>query len=347
MQGKKGSQLKKIGAQTCAFSHPPVITFTASVAGKKEGAGPLGRWMDWIDPTDKMNQESWEKAESAMAQKAVGLLLEKAKKRAEDVDYLLGGDLLNQCSATVFGVREFAIPFFGLFGACSTFGEALSLGAMLLDGGFGKRVICCAGSHFCAAEKQFRFPLGMGTQRPPSATWTVTGNGAALLETEGEGPRITHVTTGKIVDYGITDAANMGAAMAPAAADVILAHFRETGRTFADYTWVATGDLGIVGKQLLCQLLEEGGITPGEHLTDCGLELFDHAAQDTHAGGSGCACAAITYCSYFHRKLAKGRGRLLLVPTGALMNTTTSQQGLTIPGIAHAICIEGVKPWSM
>ncbi len=345
--GKKGFLLKKIGAQTCEFLHPPVITATAAVAGKKEGEGPLGRWMDVIDPTDKMNEESWEKAESAMAQKAISVLLEKAGRKAEDVDYLLGGDLLNQCSATVFGTASFSIPFFGLFSACSTFGEALSLGAMLLDGGFGKRVICCAGSHFCAAEKQFRFPLGMGTQRPPSATWTVTGNGAAFLEAEGEGPKITHVTTGKIVDYGITDSANMGAAMAPAAADVILAHFRETGRTFDDYTWVATGDLGIVGKQLLCKLLEEGGMKPGEHLTDCGLELFDNATQDTHAGGSGCACAAITYCGYFHQKLAKGRGRLLLVPTGALMNTTTSQQGLTIPGIAHAICIEGVKPWSM
>lgn len=339
--------MKKIGAQTCAFTHPPVIVATATVCGKKEGEGPLGKWMDVVDKTNKMGQDSWEKAESAMAQRAVSLVMEKAGKYPQQIDYLLGGDLLNQCSATVFGVRSFDIPFFGLFGACSTFGEALSLGAMLLDGEYGNRVICCAGSHFCAAEKQFRFPLGMGTQRPPSATWTVTGNGAALLQTEGEGPRITHVTTGKIVDYGIKDAANMGAAMAPAAADVILTHLKETGRTFADYTWIATGDLGHIGKELLCRLLEEGGMPPGDNLTDCGLELFDTVGQDVHAGGSGCACAAITYCGYFHQKLAKGRGRLLLVPTGALMNTTTSQQGHTIPSIAHAICIEGVKPWSM
>ncbi|HIW49014.1 MAG TPA: stage V sporulation protein AD [Firmicutes bacterium] len=330
--------MKKIGRQTVAFTHPPVIYTAAAVAGKKEAQGPLGRAFDYVQ---EKGEGSWEQQESALTARAARMALEKASTAPEEVDYLFGGDLLNQCAGTVFGIRDLPIPFFGLFGACATFGEAMSLGAMMIDGGYARQTLCLAGSHFCSAEKQFRFPLGMGTQRPPTTTWTVTGCGAVLLRNEGPGPRITHVTTGMVVDYGVRDAAHMGAAMAPAAAQAISAHLRETGRNLTDYTWIVTGDLGEVGRSLVCRLLEEEGFYPDSRLTDCGLLLFDNHAQDTHSGGSGCACSAITYGAYFHPRLQTGGHRLLLVPTGALMNLTVSQQGESIPGIAYAVAIEG------
>lgn len=217
----------------------------------------------------------------------------------------------------------------------------MSLGAMLIDGGFAQNVLVGASSHFCAAEKQFRFPLALGTQRPPSATWTVTGDGSAVLSKKGQGPVITEITTGKIVDMGVTDTMNMGAAMAPAAINVLTAHFKDTGRQPSYYDVIATGDLGYIGKQLVIELMAKEGYEMGENFTDCGIEIFDKQNQDTHSGGSGCACSAVTFASYFYKKLTEGTiGRMLFIPTGALMSPTTSQQGSTIPAIAHGVVIE-------
>ena len=332
---------KRIGKQTVKLNMPPVIISTASIVGKKEGEGPLSGYFDRkIDKAD-FGAESWEKAESKFVSETVSLCLEKAGLKAGDIDYAFSGDLLNQCCGSTFGLRDFNIPYFGLFGACSTFGESLSLGAMAVDGGYAQKVVCNAGSHFCSAEKQFRFPLEMGTQRPPSSTWTVTGVGAAILAKKGDGPKITHITTGTIVDMGIKDANNMGAAMAPAAAKVIAAHFNDTHRKPDYYDVIATGDLGYIGRALLRRLLEAEGYLMGDNVTDCGIEIFDREKQDTHSGGSGCACSAVTYCGYYNTLLShKKIKKLLLVPTGALMSTTTSQQGESIPGIAHAVSIE-------
>ena len=332
---------KRIGEQTVVFENPPVIISTASVVGRKEGEGPLKDYFDIIVDDDKNGRESWEKAESKFMEDAVFKAINKSGFSLTDMDYIIAGDLLNQTSASIFGARNFKRSFFGLYGACSTMGEALSLGAMLVDGGFANMVVASASSHFCSAEKQFRFPLGLGTQRPLSSTWTVTGDGAAIISKEGKGPVITAVTTGKIVDMGIKDANNMGAAMAPAAADTIKEHLKARNKKISDYDVVATGDLGYTGLKLAKSLLENGNISTDGYFTDCGVEIYDREKQDTHCGGSGCACSAVTFCGYFYRKLCEGKIKnMLLVPTGALMSQTSCQQGETIPGIAHAVEIE-------
>ncbi|NDO46900.1 stage V sporulation protein AD [Clostridium sp. MD294] len=332
---------KRIGTQTVKLYQPVVITGVSSVVGPKEGEGPLGNLFDKVAQEALYGEDSWEKAESKFVTEALQLAVEKAGKKMEDIDYILCGDLLNQCTGTTFGIKDFKVPYFGLFGACSTMGESMSLGAMLLDGGFAENVLVGASSHFCAAEKQFRFPLALGTQRPPSATWTVTGDGSAVLSKTGKGPVITEITTGKIVDMGVTDTMNMGAAMAPAAVNVLTAHFKDTGRQPSYYDVIATGDLGYIGKQLVIELMAKEGYEMGENFTDCGIEIFDKENQDTHSGGSGCACSAVTFASYFYKKLQEGTiGRMLFLPTGALMSPTTSQQGSTIPGIAHGVVIE-------
>ena len=316
----------RVGRHTVKIEKPVHIVSTASYVGKKEGEGPIKDYFDYIIEFFK---------------KAFETALEKSGKKFEDIDYMLAGDLLNQCGGSTFGLRDFKIPFFGIYGACSTFGEAISLGSMLMDGGFAENILCGAGSHFCSAEKQFRFPLELGTQRPPTATWTVTGAGAVVLSTEKKGPRVTYVTTGKIIDMGIKDAANMGAAMAGAACDVLSAHFNETGRKPDYYDVIATGDLGNVGKALVKKYLAEENIVFNNNLTDCGIEIFDGEKQDTHCGGSGCACSAVTFSGYFYNLLMNKKIKnILLVPTGALMNTDISQQGETIPSIAHAVAIE-------
>lgn len=335
---------KRIGRQTVAFSKPVVIRAAASTVGKKEGEGPLGKYFDEIAEDSMMGEDSWEKAESCFVAENMALVLNKAGLSHEDIQYVLCGDLLNQCMGTTFGIKNLPIPFLGLFGACSTMGEAMSVGAMLIDGGFAEYVLGGASSHFCAAEKQFRFPLPLGTQRPPTATWTVTGDGAVVLARKGEGPKIVEITTGKIVDMGVTDANNMGAAMAPAAAALLQAHFEDTGRTPQDYDVIATGDLGTVGRQLVVELLAKEGYEMDSRFTDCGIEIFDDETQDTHAGGSGCACSAVTFCAYFYPKLLAGEiKRMLFIPTGALMSPTSSQQGQPIPAIAHGLVIEGCK----
>lgn len=336
---------KKIGKQTVRLSQGVVILSAASTVGPKEAEGPLGKYFDQTTEDAMFGEKSWELAESKFVEKNMDLAIQKANLKPQDIDYVLCGDLLNQCTGSTFGIKNLNIPFFGLFGACSTMGESMSLGAMLIDGGFANHVLTGASSHFCAAEKQFRFPLPLGTQRPPTATWTVTGDGAVVLARKKvDLPRIVEITTGKIVDMGVTDANNMGAAMAPAAAALLKAHFEDTGRTPQDYDVIATGDLGTVGRQLVVELLKKEGYDMDSRYTDCGIEIFDAEKQDTHAGGSGCACSAVTFCAYFYPKLVSGEiGRMLFIPTGALMSPTSSQQGQSIPGIAHGLVIEGCQ----
>ena len=335
---------KHIGTQSVKFSNPPAITATASVVGPKEGEGPLSKHFDRISPDILFGTESWEKAESEMVKQTVELAVQKANLSMDDIQYMLAGDLLNQETGSTFGLRACKRPFFGLFGACSTMGEALTLGAMIVDGGFADHVVASASSHFCCAEKTFRFPLELGTQRPPSASWTVTGDGAAVISASGEGPYITMATTGRIVDMGVKDANNMGAAMAPAAADVLKQHFYDFQIEPEYYDVIATGDLGIIGQKLLKQLMKDAGYDIESRHIDCGIEMFDIEKQDVHNGGSGCGCAAAVFAGYlFSRLRHKEINRLLLVPTGALHSVVTMQQGESIPGIAHAVSIENNK----
>ena len=330
---------QKAGTQTAVLSSPPVIVAHANVVGKKEGQGPLRDSFDYIDSDDTFGQPTWEKSESTMQKQALSLALNKAGLAASGIDWLFAGDLLNQCISSSYAAREQNIPFFGLYGACSTMGEGLALASITLDGGFGAHAAVTASSHFCSAERQYRTPLEYGGQRPPTTQWTVTGAGAVILAREGDGPRITHVTVGKIVDKGIKDANNMGAAMAPAAADTLLAHFRDTGRTPAFYDLIVTGDLGILGSELLLELLRREGIQMPNH-TDCGMLIFDPEKQDVHSGGSGCGCCASVLTGYLLNALEAGRWKnILFCPTGALHSPTACCQGESIPGICHAIAI--------
>lgn len=332
---------KRVGKQTIRLQTPVSILATASTVGKKEGDGPLGAYFDVVETDSMMGEDSWEKAESRFVANNMELALKKANLKATQIDYILCGDLLNQCIGTTFGIKDFGIPFLGLFGACATVGEAMSVGSMLIDGGFAKHILCGASSHFCSAEKQFRFPLPLGIQRPQSTTWTVTGDGAMVLGNNKTGPFITEITTGKIIDMGVTDANNMGAAMAPAAVDILLSHFQDTGRKPEDYDVIVSGDLGSVGHQIVIELMQKEGYSLENCYTDCGLKIYDPNTQDTHAGGSGCACAAVTFCSYFYPQLKEGKiKRMLFLPTGALLSADSVQQGLSIPAISHAIVIE-------
>jgi stage V sporulation protein AD len=259
----------------------------------------------------------------------------------DEYDLILTGDLLNQGIGSTYGVRSTERPFFGLFGACSTIGEAMTIGSVFVDGGFADHIVAAASSHFGSAEKTFRFPMESGNQRTPTSSWTVTGDGAMVIGAEGEGPRITAATTGRIVDMGIRDASHMGAAMAPAAADLLIRHFQDMNIGPDEYDLILTGDLGHYGLELLRSLMSEKGYDISGNCDDCGVEIFDKESQDTHAGGSGPACSAVTFAGYFFPELLRGNIRkMLFVPTGALMNTTTSQQGESIPAIAHAVRIE-------
>ena len=334
---------KKLGKQTVALAQPPSIVGRSNVVGKKEGEGPLASFFDYIAGEDTFGESTWEKAESAMQKRALAQALEKAGLAARELDWLFAGDLLNQCIGSSYAAREQNLPFFGLYGACSTMGEGLALASMVLDGVFGERAAAVASSHFCSAERQYRTPLEYGGQRTPTAQWTVTGAGAVILSREGNGPYITHVTPGRVVDKGIKDANNMGAAMAPAAWDTISAHLRDTGRSPSDYDLIVTGDLGELGSQLLLELLERDGIQLSNH-TDCGLLIFDQKRQDVHCGGSGCGCCASVLTGYLLTGLEQGKWkRILFCPTGALHSPTASCQGESIPGICHAIAISASK----
>lgn len=332
---------KRIGKQTAKLSSMPVITETASVVGQKEGKGPLRDTFDVILDDDSLNEKSWEKSESMLQKRTIQLALEKAKLKESDINYILAGDLLNQCVAAHYSIRDFDVPFFGLYGACSTMIESMSIGSMLIDGGYADYTMCLTSSHFCSSEIQFRNPLEYGGQRTPSAQWTVTGAGCAILSAKGEGPRITHITTGKVIDKGISDISNMGAAMAPAALDTLTAHFNDTGMSPEEYDMILTGDLGVVGSDILTELMLDEGYDIRDKHKDCGKMIFDIEKQDVHSGGSGCGCCGSVFCGYAYRELKrKNLKKILVMATGALMNPMLVEQGESIPAIAHAITIE-------
>lgn len=350
---------RKQGEQSIQFDQAPFIVSHASVVGKKEGEGPLGNAFDLVNPDDLFGKSTWEEAESAMQKEACLLALQKGKTEPEEVRFLFGGDLLRQGIATSMGVEPFRIPLFGLYGACSTSGEALALGAMTVAGGYADYTLAVTSSHFGSAEKEFRFPLGYANQRPLSAQWTVTGSGAFLLgrggSSEGDSGiesvlgsgkekshvRIRGVTIGKIVDYGLKDSQNMGACMAPAAADTIHRALTDFQMTPDSFDKIITGDLGYIGSEILLDILEKNEIVLQKKHLDCGKLIFDQETQDTHAGGSGCGCAATTLSAYILPRLWKGEWkRVLFVPTGALMSTVSFNEGKSVPGIAHAILLE-------
>ena len=331
---------KKLGRQTVALQNPPSVIGSASVVGKKEGEGPLAATFDHISQDDTFGERSWEKAESAMQKLALAAALNKAGLSVSGLDYLLAGDLLNQCIGSGFAVRGQDVPFFGLYGACSTMAESLSLAAMLLDGGYGTKIAAMTSSHFCSAERQYRSPLEYGGQRTPTAQWTVTGSGCVILADQGPGPYVTHVTTGKIVDKGIKDAANMGAAMAPAAYATIAAHFQDTGRKPSDYDLIITGDLGQLGRDIVADWFHRDGMDL-KNLNDCGTLIYDLEGQDVHCGGSGCGCSAVVLAGMLLNGMAGGRWkRILFCGTGALLSPTSSQQGESIPSICHAVTLD-------
>ena len=333
--------MERIGKQTIKFNTPPTILETSSIVGPKEGQGPLAKYFDQCLEDEFWGEKTWEKAESKIIRENVNTLIFKSGIPADKIDYCFAGDLLNQCISTNFGLRDLNIPFFGIFGACSTFVEGLCIGSVFIEGGGATNVLCATSSHFCSAEKQFRFPLELGNQRTPTAQWTVTGSGAALLTKNGTGPYITHITPGRIVDMGIKDANNMGAAMAPAALDTLIAHFQDTVRKPSYYDLIITGDLGYIGKDILTDLAKTKGYNIKSNYNDCGVLIFNKDEQDTHSGGSGCACIATTFSGYLFKELKNRKiNKILLMATGALMNATSSQQGESIPGIAHAIAIE-------
>ena len=323
------------------LTNPVNITSTACIVGPKEKDGPLHKYFDQTLEDEFWGESTWEKAESKIIKETVATALAKSGIASADIDFCFAGDLLNQCISSSFGLRDANIPFFGVFGACSTFVESAILASMSIDGGFATNAICASSSHFCSAEKQFRFPLELGNQRPPTSQWTVTGAGSMILSKTGQGPFITSITPGKIVDMGIKDANNMGGAMAGAAEDTIIRHFEDTGRTPDYYDAIFTGDLGYIGKDILIDLVKSHGYNIKNNYNDCGVLIFDKDKQDTHSGGSGCGCIASVFSGYIFNQLQyKKLNKVLLVATGALMNATSSQQGESIPGIAHAISIE-------
>ena len=334
---------KKCGGQTLSFLSPPSVAGFAAVVGKKEGEGPLGACFDIVEQDDTFGETSWEKAESAMQGLALRAALDKAMRPASALDVIFAGDLLNQCIASSFAARGQKVPFLGLYGACSTMAESLVLAAMAIDGGFASLTASVASSHFCSAERQYRTPLEYGGQRTPTAQCTVTGSGAVVLSQDGEGPWITHATIGRVVDKGVKDANNMGAAMAPAAYDTLTAHFADTGRRPSDYDLIVTGDLGSLGLELLQDLFHMDGVE-FSNLDDCGVRIYDAQSQDVHCGGSGCGCSAAVLTGQLLPRMREGRcRRLLFCGTGALLSPTSTMQGESIPGICHAVAFSASK----
>ncbi len=355
------SRNQKMGKASMRPEQPVYILNSGSVVGTKEGQGPLGLLFDAVGEDDMFGCETWEEAESTIQKKAVNLALTKAGVKAEDISFVFAGDLLGQSIATSFGIASYQIPLLGVYGACSTCGESLTLGVMSIAGGFADRVVCATSSHYASAEKEFRFPLDYGNQRPLSATWTVTGSGAFVLGNEAAAKsggteentgntggrtaraRITGMTVGKIVDYGLKDSMNMGACMAPAAASTIEQHLNDFNSQPEDYDKIITGDLGKVGQRVLIDLLREKGIDISDRHIDCGIEIYDGDSQDTHAGGSGCGCSAVTLSAYILKQLEERNWKkVLFMPTGALLSKTSFNEGKSVPGIAHGLVIESV-----
>ncbi|MGN0513387.1 MAG: stage V sporulation protein AD [Lachnospiraceae bacterium] len=332
-----------VGRQSLHFCQPVYVQAAACIAGEKEGMGPLGHLIEEINDDPMFGMNTWEEAESRLQTLTINKLLKKTNMTSEQIRYIFAGDLLGQLIGTTFGIKEFEIPLFGLYGACSTMGESMALGAMSVSAGFADRVIAMASSHYAGAEKQFRYPLEYGNQRPLSATWTVTGCGALLLGSDKSDIKISGITTGKVVDYGVKDSMNMGACMAPAAADLIYANFMDLNYSADDYDMIITGDLGLVGQKILIELMRDKGFDISKKHMDCGIEIFDDEKQDTHAGGSGCGCSAVVLCSYILKQIEKKKwNRVLFVPTGALLSTVSFNEGKSVPGIAHGVILESV-----
>lgn len=353
----------KQGKQTFQFPMMPRIIGSYSMVGEKEGKGPMAKWFDQILEDDTYGEKTWEKSESKMLEQSILQALQKSGRSKENIDTILSGDLINQIMSSSFMARNLAIPFLGLYGACSTMTESMVLGSMMIDGGYASNIIVAASSHFCTAERQFRLPLEHGNQRPPSAQWTATAAGAMVLSGQDKGDNavkrgksisqgqemkevyITHATVGKIIDTGMKDVNQMGAAMAPAAVDTIIRHLSDTGRSPDFYDLIITGDLGLVGKEIALDLLNGAGVEIAGIFKDCGSMMYDKK-QDTHSGGSGCGCSASIFCGYVYQEMKQGKLKnALLISTGALLSTISSQQGESVPGIAHAVAVttEGVK----
>lgn len=329
---------KRMGRYTLKMEHMPSIEGFAAVCGKKEGEGPLGQYFDHTFDDTTLGEASWEKAESRLQTEAVNRAMDKAKTTASDIDYIFAGDLLNQCISSTFGLRSLGIPFLGQYGACSTMAQTLAMASIMVETEAARRCVAVTSSHFCSAERQFRFPLEYGGQRTPTAQWTVTGAGAAVVGNSGDSPYVSAVTIGRIIDLGIKDTTNMGAAMAPAAHATLTDFLQDTGTKISDYDLILTGDLGEVGSKLLYELLERDGISIEGMHADCGLLIYDQEAQDVHAGGSGCGCAASVLCSYILGRLKQGElHNVIFMATGAMMSPTSSQQGESIPGVAHLV----------
>lgn len=334
----------RVGRASVRYEKGVYIVNSASVVGTKEGKGPLGHLFDRTGTDDLFDCNTWEEAESTLQKEAVYLALKKAGMKAEDIQMMFAGDLLGQSIATSFGLKQFEIPLLGVYGACSTCGESMLLGSMAIEGEFAEKVLCVTSSHFASAEKEFRFPLEYGNQRPLSATWTVTGSGAFVLSKDnGKGARakITGYTAGIVTDYGLKDSMNMGACMAPAAASTIERHFRDFQCGPQEYDQIITGDLGVIGQTVLLDLLREKGYDISKQHMDCGIEIYDAKTQDTHAGGSGCGCSAVTLSAYILKQIEeKFWKKILFIPTGALLSKTSYNEGQSVPGVAHALIIE-------
>ena len=334
---------KQQGIQSVKFEEPPIICAAASVVGQKEGDGPFGDVFDQIESDPKVGGDTWEDTEGRLQERAAELAIQKAGCGKEAIRYIVAGDLLGQLMASSFGLAGFDKPLFGVYGACSTMGESIGIGSMLVEGGFADYVLAMTSSHFASAEKQFRFPLGYANQRPKASTWTVTGSGAVVIckgdQKQGMA-KITGITTGKIVDYGVKDTMNMGACMAPAAASVVAAHFKDFGTDPSEYDQIITGDLGMVGKDILIDILRSEGYDIADRYIDCGIEIYGRDAQ-AQAGGSGCGCSAVMLAGYVLKQLEIGEWkRVLFVPTGALLSVVSFNEGNSIPGIAHAVRLE-------
>lgn len=333
---------RRYGKQSIIFEDPPTIATWASVAGKKESEGPLAAYFDVTMADPYFGQKTWELAEKRLQQLTLQELLRKAELKYPDLGMILSGDLLNQCIGSSFTLRNTGVPHLGLYGACSTMAESLLLGSVMVGCCQYDNVVAMTSSHFASSERQYRFPLGYGGQRPPTSQWTVTGAGAALLKSKGNGPKIVSCTVGTVCDLGIKDANNMGAAMAPAALSTIQAHFKDLNTSADNYDLIVTGDLGQLGKDALLTMAQSDGLSLGGKLTDCGTLVYDILKQDVHSGGSGCGCSAVTLCGYLLSKLKSRKfRRILFCGTGALLSPTSTQQGLPIPGVCHAVSIEG------
>ena len=330
-----------MGRQSFTFKQPPVIRCWASVAGKKEKEGPLGAYFDITHKDSRFGQKTWEQGERRMQQLTLQTLAKKAGMKQSELGVVFSGDLLNQCIGSSFTLRNTGIPHVGLYGACSTMAESLLVASMAVGGGFREQAVAMTSSHFASSERQYRFPLGYGGQRTPTAQWTVTGAGAALIGCNGSGPKITSCTIGTVTDLGIIDANNMGAAMAPAAWETIKTHFTDLNTTPENYDLIVTGDLGQLGKDILLSMAKQEGLEIGGKIADCGTMVFDLQTQDVHSGGSGCGCSAITLCGYILEQIQLDKyAKILFCGTGALLSPTSTQQGLPIPGVCHAVCIE-------